>query len=537
MLSLLATLALGAGASTYPLDTAAGAIYLAKQDLLLNVSPLDRTYTRYLSLYNLSPADCQRLTAASDFGVNSLQLTPAIKPVARCGNGLLLRLNTVRLRWDAASRAERIATLKKRGVTFKKGDVSADPWETLARKDPYFEASKIFYRVKDVEVTTVRTYLDAYGRPFQQKEVSHQKEKIPILVRGWVDPAEFATIQKLTHSAKPILRADWFLYNAWTDRPLGSYSDFLMLPSNLVDLFKVLAVEDKRQVADGVTVGGATGDTDSYVALGPRELRLLGSGLFPGAHLWETFDFDIRNVAKDIGGLKDPFQQFAGTVKRDGGEVIFAIPNGLHGYYLVNGAGKQVDAVPDTIARDQRKDQVETRVLNAWKCVSCHGPASGVIPFRDRIAPLVVEGGKIGLGVEAYDRRSFETERERITNYYQLNYTRTIELQQSAYADAVKRANGLDSPASAKAFVGAIERYAYDLVDLPTAARELGLPESLAPNTLGPLRRLNNATLQLIASGQPRQRARFEQSFRDGMEGVPVYPWEVADIAKQKGYR
>jgi hypothetical protein len=479
----------------------------------------------------------QRLTAATNFGINSLQLTPAVKPVARCGNGLLLRLDLLRLHWDSGSRKERIGDLKARGITFKKGEISFDPWEVLGKKDPYFAASKIVYQTRPVEVTTVRTYVDAYGRPFTRNEISHRTEKVPVLSRGWVDPHEFAELSHCTHSQHPVLRADWFLYNAWTDRPTGSYSDFLMLPSNLKDLFKLLSVEDARQAKEGVTIGGATGDADSIVALGPRELQLLGSGFFPGSYLWQTHDFDVRNVAKDVGGQKDPFQQFGAKVQRDGGEIIFAIPNGLHGYFLVNGAGNQVDVVPDTIARDQRKDQVETRVLNAYKCVSCHGPASGIIPFSDRIAPLIVTGGKIGLGEFANSRRAFDREKERLNNYYQLNYTRTIELQQTAYGDAVKRSNGLDSPASSAAFVSVIERYAYALVDLPTAARELGLPESLAPASLGPLRRLNNPTLQLIAEQHPRLRVRFEQSFRDGMEGVPVYPWDSADIVKQKGYR
>jgi hypothetical protein len=527
MVTLLSVL-VAAGLGPTPLESPAGAYWLALQDLKAHVPPDQWCTTRYLTLYAVPPADREKLFRADAFAANGLSFSRSFAPLTLVGDGLLIRLDTTRLGWDAQSRAERIAFLKRKGVTFAAGQVSADPWETLARRDPYFEASRLVPRQPTRRtVTRAQVQVDAYGRQVMVNVPSTETvPRPPVLVRGWIDPDVFRLVAEYTHSAKAVLRADWFLYQTWTDRPLGLYSDFLLLPAKEADLYKVLLIDERDQRGQALTVGGATRDGASFVALGPREIEFLGGDL---GFLARTYDFDVNNVLKDAGGAKDPRQRFRGTVQHDGREIIFSLPNGLHGYYLANGNGVQVGEVPPTIARDQLKPDPESRVINAWKCVACHGPNDGLIPFQDAITPML--SGRSRLAVEAYDSRQVAQEIRKLTDYYGENYAGPIADEQAAYRRAIKKLNGLDSPVNAQWFIYYLETYSYGLVDRTVAQRELGVDAADLDVVLG---RLGNPTALAIQQNNSVLRARWEQAFRDAANGTLVFPWETKQHPPKK---
>jgi hypothetical protein len=525
VVTFIAALAVADGIGPVPLESPAGAYFLAYNDLKANVKHEDWCFTRYLALYSIPRDEREKAFKAVAFAVNGLSFSRSFAPMTLVGDGLLIRFDISRLGWDVQSRADRIAFLRKKAVTFAAGEVSADPWETLAKRDPYFEASRIVQRKPTTRtVTRAQVQVDAYGRQvLVNVPYTESVSRPPVLVRGWIDPDVFAAVAEYTHSAKAVLRADWFLYQTWTDRPIGLYSDFLLLPAKEKDLYKVLLIDEADQRGQALTVGGATREGTSFVALGPRELELLGGDL---GFAWRTYDFDVNNVLKDVQGDRDPRQRFRGTVKHDGREIIYSLPNGLHGYYLANGQGVQVGEVPPTIARDQLKPDPESRVINAWKCVACHGPNDGLIPFKDSITPML--SGRSKLVVEAYDPRVVAIEIRKLADYYGENYAGPIDDQQAAYRRAIKKLNGLDSPVNAQWFIYYLETYAYGLVDRTVAQRELGVDAADLDVVLG---RLGNPTNLVIQQGNSVLRVRWEQAFRDAANGVLVFPWEV----KKKG--
>ena len=55
---------------------------------------------------------------------------------------------------------------------------------------------------------------------------------------------------------------------------------------------------------------------------------------------------------------------------QDGGEIVFALPNGLHGYLLINDQGKLINRGPTNIVRDASR--ADGAIINGISCISCH---------------------------------------------------------------------------------------------------------------------------------------------------------------------
>jgi hypothetical protein len=66
----------------------------------------------------------------------------------------------------------------------------------------------------------------------------------------------------------------------------------------------------------------------------------------------------------------------------DGGEVIFTLPNGLHGYFIIDSKGRRIDDAPVAIVRD-RVNTEDPVVHNGRSCIGCH--TQGFKAFRDEI--------------------------------------------------------------------------------------------------------------------------------------------------------
>jgi hypothetical protein len=473
-----------------PLESPAGAYFLAFADLTTNVPAPVRDRTRYLALYAVPKEDRGRFCQTLAFWCASLSYRRDPPRLAVTGDGLLVRVNLYDCEWDARSREDRRAQLKASGVEFSEGDVSPDPWEALARKDPYF-------------------YVSYQGH------------------RGWLDPGVESAVRNMTYSCKAVLRADWFLAQTATDRPDGHYSDFLMLPSKETDLYKSLLLDEKNIRLRSLTVGGATKAGVSFVAQNPRELELLRG---PYGDLWRTYDFSRKKVIGDKKGVRNPRRSLRGTSTHDGREIIWELPSGLSGYYAANGDGVQVAEVPTDIAVDQRGaaddgEQVRERtVINAWKCVDCHGRESGYINFQDSVTAQMLHAPNSGLLSVGRDAHAVELEKRRNEDYYLEHYQPRINAERASYTDAIKKCNGLTPDANAKQFVAALTRYSYDPVTRADAAREFGVVDGAMIKPF--LKSSGDPDLLFLVDDEPITRAQFETSFAAGMRGVPVYPWE-----------
>src|SRR5262249_57857564 len=88
------------------------------------------------------------------------------------------------------------------------------------------------------------------------------------------------------------------------------------------------------------------------------EILVGGGGLRPGRRNIFAYPLGPAGVAP-----RDPFLHA-------GGEAIFSLPNGLHGFMLVNNVGNRVDKGPVQIVSDPKRPDraVETGV----SCMSCH---------------------------------------------------------------------------------------------------------------------------------------------------------------------
>src|SRR5262249_28148973 len=71
--------------------------------------------------------------------------------------------------------------------------------------------------------------------------------------------------------------------------------------------------------------------------------------------------------------------------RHDGGEVIFALPNGLQGYMLIDARGRRIDKGPMEIVRDNK--QADAAVVNGISCMSCHN--RGLIEKADQLREVV----------------------------------------------------------------------------------------------------------------------------------------------------
>ena len=133
----------------------------------------------------------------------------------------------------------------------------------------------------------------------------------------------------------PSVHVDWFIATASTP-PL--YHDLLSLPLTDRGLETRLEVDVARNLvnAPGVRVWRA-GFNNSGVSTNNRVVERHTSRY--GAY-WKSYDFAGSVGKQNI--FTNPL-----NFTHDGGEVIFNLPNGLQGYYLVNASGFRLDRRPD----------------------------------------------------------------------------------------------------------------------------------------------------------------------------------------------
>jgi hypothetical protein len=96
----------------------------------------------------------------------------------------------------------------------------------------------------------------------------------------------------------------------------------------------------------------------------------------PGRHYWLM---SVFTVVRGSSIYDDPLD-----LRRDFGQSIFNLPNGLQAYAIETAEGQRVGRVPEGCDDCERPQRV-----NAAGCHSCH--AAGIIPVEDRMRPYVEE--------------------------------------------------------------------------------------------------------------------------------------------------
>ena len=171
----------------------------------------------------------------------------------------------------------------------------------------------------------------------------------------------------------PSVHIDWFIATASTP-PL--YHDLLSLPLTDRDLETRLEVDVARNLvnAPGVRVWRA-GFNNSGVSTNNRVVERHTSRY--GAY-WKSYDFAGSVGTQNI--LTHPL-----NFTHDGGEVVFNLPNGLQGYYLVNASGFRLNDAPINIVSNPAAS--DPTVRNGISCIGCH--TEGMKTFEDEVRSVI----------------------------------------------------------------------------------------------------------------------------------------------------
>jgi WD40 repeat protein/mono/diheme cytochrome c family protein len=272
-----------------------------------------------------------------------------------------------------------------------------------------------------------------------------------------------------TLSKLPVVRADWFVATA-SRAPL--YYELLVLPGNLPELEKQLKVDAAVNIQQERVMRAAF--NGSGVSRFNRVLERHDS--VHGAY-WRTYDFDEppqnltertqtqppdrRNVFAfplGPGAATDSFQHA-------GGESIFALPNGLHAYYIVNATNDRINKAPTAIVSDPKRP--DKAVEAGVSCMSCH--VTGILPKGDQVRDHLEKNPK------AFGRADAEV----IAALYPGKEKVLAQMEEDGkkYADAVAKTGAKVSRFEAVSTMTL--KFEAD-VDLAFAAAEVGLePETL----------------------------------------------------------
>jgi serine/threonine-protein kinase len=190
----------------------------------------------------------------------------------------------------------------------------------------------------------------------------------------------------------PYVRGDWFVATA-ARPPL--YHTLLQLPTNAVELEKYLDVDipenfSRNKLARaGFVKSGVSGQN-----------RLLDRHEAKYGSFWKSYDFKEHkgdNAADREKALRSniftyplgpvfrrPYDEFnRQAFLQDGGEIIWTLPNGLQGYFLVDGKDNRIDEGPLEVVSDSKKTSGTNAIVNGLSCMYCH--RHGPIRFSDEL--------------------------------------------------------------------------------------------------------------------------------------------------------
>ena len=178
----------------------------------------------------------------------------------------------------------------------------------------------------------------------------------------------------------PYIRADWFVATS-TRPPL--YHTLAKIPESLDDLLKTLNVDVERHLR--INKCRRAGLVESGVSTQNRLIEYHNSKT--GA-LWISYDFspddNKSNLMRFPLGPSFKDHQFPELAfEHAGGEIIYELPNGLHGYMLVDEKGQRIDKAPIEIVSDPESTSGSPRIVNGISCMHCH--KHGILSFTDSV--------------------------------------------------------------------------------------------------------------------------------------------------------
>ncbi len=220
-----------------------------------------------------------------------------------------------------------------------------------------YEPDPIMYEKLGPSDTLLRVNLDDLGWDDDKWDLLQANN--PFLVRYDNSIARF--IEDLTQTKTPIIRADVFAFIAPRPR---LYLELLDLPDTFGELQDFLGIDINEEIENNRVV--RAGFQQSGVSQNNRLIERFSTKFGP---LWNSYDFAGNQGEQSI--LLHPLgPEGKDAFAHDGGEMIFALPNGFQAYYLATSDGKMLISGPTEIVRDTRRKDL--KVTNGISCMSCH---------------------------------------------------------------------------------------------------------------------------------------------------------------------
>jgi len=185
--------------------------------------------------------------------------------------------------------------------------------------------------------------------------------------------ADAAAIAQLTGTPQAFLRGDFFI--DITSKPPLYYS-ILGIPDTDLALEQQLFIDIAQDIANQTVI--RAGFRQSGVSVNNRMIERHST---TRGYYWKSYDFATSSDNQNLYAHPLDFQ-------KNGGEIIFSLPNGLQAYMLINAVGKRLDEGPINIVQDKKRIRDGFTVLNGESCFGCH--VSGMIRHDDEIRPYVL---------------------------------------------------------------------------------------------------------------------------------------------------
>jgi hypothetical protein len=310
-----------------------------------------------------------------------------------------------------------------------------------------------------------------------------------------------AAMQNNVGSSIPIMRADWFVAQASVP-PL--YFELTGAPTTLAafETFFGLKLNDATRDRNVLRAGF----NNSEVAEFSRVIERASSG--SGRFIWHSYEFGSavgkKNPFENPFGPRGIFGNMAGgkEYEHDGKEIIYQLPNGFLGFYVVNGTGNRMDEAP---GRAKGTGSATGLVTVGVGCMSCH--AIGLFEKKDQIKPAVLK------------LAGFSADQLQLLSGLYADDSKIIgqiQADTQSYSSALTAANvDLKAPDP----IGRILKKFHDSVDLKSAAGELGATADQVKSAIDGDASLST-TLSALTTGGSINRSLFQARFLDLMRKV-----------------
>ena len=297
---------------------------------------------------------------------------------------------------------------------------------------------------------------------------------------------KLANLQQTMDCEVPFVHVDWFLATASLP-PL--YHNILRLPETERELEQELGVDaDRNLLRDPGRRVWRAGTNDSGVS---NHNRVVERHTARHGAYWKSHDFAGSADAQNI--FTHPL-----SFERDGGEVIFNLPNGLQAYYIADKSGTRIDVAPtEIVSNPAAKDPA---VRNGLSCIGCH--TEGMKTFTDQVRSVIEQTAN-----PLYDR-----------NYALLLYVTQDKMDALLAEDTARYKTALEKTGGVFGGIEPVHRFYeafQDALEAPDAAAAVGLQTEDFLSQIRVKSSLQNLGLTGLTSGGNVKRDAWTQQFSE----------------------